>query len=30
MKKEFVPFNTAKKLRAIGFDESCCAFYEEE
>lgn len=30
MKKEFVPFETAKKLRAIGFDESCCAFYEEE
>ena len=30
MKKEFVPFEIAKKLRAIGFDESCCAFYEEE
>lgn len=30
MEKEFVPFQTAKKLRAIGFDESCCAFYEEE
>ena len=30
MEKEFVPFKTAKKLRTIGFDESCCAFYEEE
>ena len=30
MEKEFVPYDAAKKLRAIGFDESCCAFYEEE
>lgn len=30
MEKEFVPFKIAKKLRALGFDESCCAFYEEE
>ena len=30
MEREFVPFEIAKKLRAIGFDESCCAFYEAE
>lgn len=30
MEREFVPFEIAKKLRALGFDESCCAFYEEE
>ena len=30
MENEFVPYELAVKLKALGFDESCCAFYEEE
>lgn len=30
MEKEFVPYELAVKLRAIEFDESCCAFYQVE
>ena len=27
MKKEFVPYNVAKRLKDLGFDEKCFGYY---
>jgi hypothetical protein len=29
MKKEFIPYELALKMKVLGFDEPCVAFYEE-
>jgi hypothetical protein len=30
MKTQFVPYNIAKKLRDLGFDEDCLAYYDPD